>query len=74
MIRKIKNVFMLGTPKTTYIFQVLPSGHLEHLYYGVSLGDFSEKSDEELLQDAVCLEEKRAFPAGNMISYNPEHM
>ena len=41
MIRKIKNVFMLGTPKTTYIFQVLPSGHLEHLYYGVSLGDFS---------------------------------
>ena len=74
MIRKIKNVFMLGTPKTTYVFQALPSGHLEHLYYGPSLGDFSEKTDEELLQDAKCLEEKRAFPAGNMISYDQEHM
>ncbi|MGN0362432.1 MAG: alpha-galactosidase [Bilifractor sp.] len=73
MIRRSKNVFVLGTPGTTYIFQVLPSGHLEHLYYGTSLGDFCGKSDDEILQDAACLEEKRAFPAGNMISYDQKH-
>ena len=73
MIRRSKNVFVLSTPGTTYLFQVLPSGHLEHLYYGPSLGGFAGKTDEEILQDAKCLEEKRAFPAGNMISYDQEH-
>ena len=28
------NVFHLQTAKTSYIFRVLPSGHLENLYYG----------------------------------------
>ncbi|MCC6093928.1 MAG: alpha-galactosidase [Eubacterium sp.] len=73
MIRRSKHVFVLSTPGTTYMFQVLPSGHLEHLYYGTSLGDFRGKSDDEILQDAACLEEKRAFPAGNMISYDQKH-
>ena len=34
MIRKLNNTFILDTENTTYCFKVLPTGQLEHLYYG----------------------------------------
>ena len=39
MIRQLDNVFVLDTKHTTYCFQVLESGHLEHLYYGKRLSE-----------------------------------
>lgn len=34
MITKDDNYFILNTKNTTYAMRVLPTGHLEHLYYG----------------------------------------
>ena len=34
IITNSDNVFHLQTAKTSYIFRVLESGHLENLYYG----------------------------------------
>ena len=31
---KDDKLFVLDTDKTTYAFRVMPTGHLEHLYYG----------------------------------------
>lgn len=73
MIRIADRVFTLDTPDTTYMFRVLPEGHLEHLYYGASLGDPAEKTDEEIQEDAEALGEKREFPQGNAISWDEEH-
>ena len=36
-------VFCLQTAHTTYLFRKMPSGHLEHLYYGDSLGTVTEE-------------------------------
>lgn len=66
MIRRLGNIFVLDTPNTTYAFGVIPSGQIEHLYYGESI---PIDSDEE----AAALIEKRAFPPGNVVCYNPEH-
>lgn len=73
MIRNAKNVYVLSTPRTTYMFRVLSTGHLEHLYYGAALYGGSIVMDEELLEDAEALGEKKVFPSGNMISYDAEH-
>lgn len=53
-------VFCLQTAHTTYLFRKMPSGHLEHLYYGDSLGTVTE-------EDALALSEKRGCETGNMI-------
>ena len=55
MIRQLENVFVLDTKNTTYCFQVLESGHLEHLYYGKKLRIYSAS-------DVKSLAEKQAFP------------
>lgn len=34
MIERTDNYFQLDTEHTSYCFQVLDTGHLEHLYYG----------------------------------------
>jgi alpha-galactosidase len=57
-------MFTLNTDNTTYCFHVLPSGHLEHLYYGARIntgGDF---------RNAAQMHVK--YPAGNLISYSKE--
>jgi len=65
MIRQQQNVFILDTNNTTYCFQVLPTGHLEHLYYGAKI---------ELTEEAVeVLKEKNPFISGNLISYSEEY-
>ena len=66
MIRQLGNVFVLDTKSTTYVFQVLPSGHLEHLYYGKRIHLQSE-------EDAMILTEKRLCLAGNAVCYSPEY-
>lgn len=58
-------VFCLQTLHTTYLFRKMPSGHLEHLYYGESLGTVTE-------EDARALSEKRGCETGNMICYSQD--
>ena len=66
MIRQIGNLFVLDTESTTYAFQVLPSGHLEHLYYGKKIRIRKEA-------DAAALTEKRVCLPGNAVCYSPEY-
>ena len=65
MIQKKNNTFILTTSHTSYVFQVLPSGHLEHLYYGEKI--------EVSQGGAIALEEKTEFLQGNMIGYSKEY-
>ena len=58
MIRNLDQVFVLDTKSTTYCFQVLETGHLEHLYYG-------KKIRIEASSDVKAIAEKQAFPPGN---------
>ncbi len=65
MIKRQNNSFILETERTSYVFQVLPSGHLEHLYYGDRI---------ECSQDAIqAMAEKNEFLKGNMIGYSKEY-
>lgn len=69
MISIYNKLFVLNTKSTTYAFQVLPTGHIEHLYYGSSIKIESEK-------DAEILVEKREFDPGNSVIYdnnNPKY-
>ncbi|MBR5225829.1 MAG: alpha-galactosidase [Clostridia bacterium] len=63
MIRQLEHVFVLDTAHTTYCFQVLESGHLEHLYYG-------KRIRLDRASDAACLMEKQAFVPGNSNVYD----
>ena len=73
MIHIVNNTYILSTRHSAYAFRVMETGHLEHLYYGPSLGDSAQLSEEALLHSAEALEERREFPAGNMISYDEDH-
>ena len=69
MIRRLDGetpAFLLETVNSTYAFQVLPTGHLEQLYYGPRI---PLKNREQL----TPLEEKRSFPPGATITYDGEH-
>ena len=66
MIRQLNHTFVLDTPNTTYIFTVLPSGHLEHLYYGKRIHVTCE-------EDILPLTEKRVCLAGNAVQYSQEY-
>ena len=50
-------LFVLDTDNTTYAMKVLPSGHVEHLYYGRRIH----------MDDADGLSEAKGFPPGNTI-------
>ena len=63
MIRRLENGFILDTEGTTYAFRVMPTGHLEHLYYG-------EKIEVGTAAELDALIEKRAFEPGNAIRYH----
>ena len=65
MIRQYNNLFVLDTDKTTYAFGLLPTGHLEHLYYGSRL-------DIENADEVMTLFEKRIVLAGNAVCYSAE--
>ena len=66
MIKRFENLFVLETAASSYVFRVLESGHLEHLYYGKKL-TIERADDAELL----CL--TRAFPPGNSAAYSAEY-
>lgn len=65
MIKKQNNAFILTTQHTSYVFHVLPSGQLEHLYYGKK-ADCSQQAVEALY-------EKNEFLKGNMVSYSQDY-
>jgi alpha-galactosidase len=62
LIREKDRVFSLRTKETSYIFRVLPSGHLENLHYGRRLRE----------QDYRALYTKRNAAVGGMVAYNPK--
>ncbi len=64
MIEKKNTLFCLHTANTTYAFALLPTGHLEHLYYGERLSMTEET--------AAGLREKSAGAPGNSTEYSPE--
>ncbi len=67
MIRHIGETFILDAGNTTYAFRILPTGQLEHLYYGrkITLCD-----DSGAVADAVI--EKHEFAPGNNIVYDED--
>ena len=48
MICQMGNIWVLDTGHTTYCFGLLPTGQLEHLYYGPSIVIESEAEAEVL--------------------------
>ncbi|MBR1853462.1 MAG: alpha-galactosidase [Lachnospiraceae bacterium] len=80
-------VFFLHTPHTSYVFRVLPTGQLEHLYYGRRLhfpakagkdvekaSDGMTNSTEDIALSMIGgLTEKHAFAPGNVNVYDEEH-
>lgn len=63
MIHNEKDLFALETRDNSYCFRVMPSGHLEHLYYGKKIN--LSQGFEPLLQ-------KTAFIGGSQIAYSKE--
>ena len=57
MITEKNGVFQLETDKTSYLFEVMDTGHLEHLYYGRKIR----------FRDTEALREKHPFAPGNGI-------
>ncbi len=71
---KIRNtLFMLTTPHSAYAFRRMDTGHLEHLYYGPSLGDPDLLTESALEHCTDAIRERKEFPGGNMIEYDPGH-
>ncbi len=63
MITKLDTGYLLHTKNTTYAFDVMETGHLEHLYYGKKI----------YVQNIEPLKEKYAFPPGNGICYDDKN-
>ena len=66
MIRRFEgeqSAFHLQTAGTSYLFRVLPTGHLEQLYYG-------KRIDPESMEELSSLTEKRSFEPGGVIRYD----
>lgn len=66
MIREYNQNYVLETDNTTYCFRVIPTGHLEHLYYGRKI----TLTDDE---DMKALVEKHTFMPGNTNAYDQEN-
>ena len=68
MIQTEDGIFLLHTEHTTYAFALLPTGQLEHLYYGRKITLRSP------LRDSIRpLREQHAFQPGNSCVYDREH-
>ena len=61
-----RQAFLLHTDNTSYIFEIIESGHPVHLYYG-------RKLDVNEPDELAPLREKREFEPGNSIVYSEEH-
>ncbi len=87
MIQYNNKIFCLKTKNSSYLFRVMETGHLEHLYYGRSITAVSphDMTDTVSKTDAVLnapidysdtaevLSEKHAFAPGNTNVYDREH-
>ena len=62
MINVFDNHYILSTDTTSYVFRVMNTGHLEHLYYG-------KKIRVESVSDLKPLIEKRGYVPGNTNTY-----
>lgn len=69
MIEQKNGMYVLHTKNTTYMFNVMDTGHLEHLYYGRRI-KVDMDSDNG---GALPFMEKHAFPPGNTNQYDSEH-
>ena len=71
MIKEKNGVFLLETNKTSYIFRVMQTGHLEHLYYGrkLYLGDVDSAMWEHGIR---ALSQKRVNRNSCSVTYNKE--
>ncbi len=58
--------FVLDTARTSYVFAVTESGHLEHLFYGAKIA-------VEKPEDCQAFREKKEFEIGNAIAYSKLH-
>ncbi len=68
MIQITDGIFVLNTAHTTYAFALLPTGQLEHLYYGRKI------RLEEPLEEAIRpLREQHTFQPGNSVVYDKDH-
>ncbi len=68
MIQTTDGIFVLSTAHTTYAFALLPTGQLEHLYYGRKI------RLEEPLEEAIRpLREQHTFQPGNSVVYDKDH-
>ncbi|MCR5217072.1 alpha-galactosidase [Treponema sp.] len=63
MIQTENNTFILNTENTTYAFRLLPSGHLEHMYYGRRI----------TIKNPDAITEKHAFVPANSTQYSSEY-
>jgi len=63
MISVNNNLFVLDTEKTTYAFHVMPTGHMEHLYYGKKIH----------IDSVDGIADQREFAPGNTSSIDQEH-
>lgn len=68
MIVKNKNYFYLATKNSSYIFHIMPSGHLEHIHYGENMNIDPESEDIE--QELAPLIFNREFVGGNQNTYD----
>ncbi len=63
MIEEKSGIFRLETEHTSYIFEIMDTGHPEHLYYGRRIH----------FRDTEALREKHPFAPGNTVWYDDEH-
>ncbi len=69
MIENKNGLYALHTKNTTYMFNVMETGQLEHLYYGRRIKIDWDKDNG----GALPFVEKHAFPPGNTNQYDSEH-
>lgn len=70
MILQKNNVFALCGSKTCYLFHVLESGQLEHLYYGNRIEGLTEDNLKSVM---TVMSYKCEFLPGNMSAYSQEY-
>ena len=75
MIKVNDNVFYLNTDNTSYVFRIMPTGHLEHLYYGKSINDYESSEifrTKHANQNGSAILYDKAFPTICMNDTNLE--
>ncbi len=70
MIYESKGVFLLETENTSYLFRIMETGHLEHLYYGAKL--YLGEAGSKVYEDGIrALSQK--ITNGYGVVYDKEH-